>query len=491
MPILIKFGYEQLKNFHQLLQYQLEAVHRKFETIYPIHRSKRGLINALGSIIKTISGNLDNEDAERYNKAILALQNNQKNIIREVNRHMSLTKKLIDNFNTTTTLIRHNQEILAKEINSLKSELENYFYETSQYIRVRTVMDQLSLSLQIVFQLLTDLESAVTFAKLNILHSSIIKVGEMQTIIQTLLENHSKEQLLYIKEEDLAMYYDVISVDAYYSNAMIVFILHLPLLHPEKFTHYHLYSIPTSNFTTIIPPSPYLTMNSALYQYSDVPCRKIRSIYLCPIKSIRFQDKIQDCVVEIFQLADREARCHYIPVSVNSTLIEELTKSSYIGIFPEPTKIYSQCVTSSISDVHGTYLIELPPGCNFKTPTDNYINSEDFSEEQPLLLPKIKTAQINHKENRKPIKLEKIPLDELHKIQQEEQLQSLVYEGPIDSTHFWTTPLFIFVAATIGFGCYKCHHRLRQIKKSQEEAKKKVLFVPYTTSSGDGEVTEA
>lgn len=486
IPILVEYGFQHLTHFKQTIELQLQAVHRKFETICHNHRNKRALINALGTIIKTISGNLDNEDAERYNKAIINLQNNQKNIIKKVNQHISLNKILIDNLRNATLLIKYNQDILAKEINSLKHELKQYIYETTQYLRMRAIMDQLSLSLQIILHFITDLENAVTFAKVNALHNSILKADEMKFITKTLLSIHAKEQLLYINEEDFINYYDIISVDAYYSNELIVFILHFPILYPQNFTQFHLYSIPTSNFTTIIPPSPYLIMSTALYQYSDVPCRKIKNEYLCPINTIRLNNEFQDCITEIFRLTDRVARCQYIPVTVNSTIIQELTKSSYVGIFPNPTKIHLQCATSSIADLHGVYLIELPSGCSFKTPNENFVNSDDSSNEKPLLLPKIKTMQINLDEKRKPIKLQKVPLDELYKVQQEEELQSLINDELIDYTHLWTTPLYIVATIAVVFGCY---YFISVLKKSKEEDITKVLFVPHKTSSGDGEVT--
>ncbi|KAG5869271.1 hypothetical protein JTB14_000317 [Gonioctena quinquepunctata] len=68
-----------LQNFIQGFQYQLEGVHRKFQSIYPLHRRKRALINALGSIVKAISGNLDQDDAEKYDNTISTLQRNQAN----------------------------------------------------------------------------------------------------------------------------------------------------------------------------------------------------------------------------------------------------------------------------------------------------------------------------------------------------------------------------------------------------------------------------
>lgn len=51
-------------------------------------RSKRGL-NGLGSIIKSVSGNLDYTDALKYENVIAILQKNENNLAIEINHQIS------------------------------------------------------------------------------------------------------------------------------------------------------------------------------------------------------------------------------------------------------------------------------------------------------------------------------------------------------------------------------------------------------------------
>ncbi|KAG5868034.1 hypothetical protein JTB14_034369 [Gonioctena quinquepunctata] len=300
------------------LQYQLEAVHRKFQSIYPLHRRKRALINALGSIVKAISGNLDQDDAEKYDSAISTLQRNQVNVIRRMNRHVSLTTKLIENFNTTLNLITHNQEVIALEI--------------------------------------------------------------------------------------------------------------------EK--------------------------------YENAPCRNINPGYLCHSNSIQYDTTSKNCIAQILRLSDDAAFYQHVPVTINTTPIEQLTPGHYIALFPEPTKISTHCSATGILVLHGTFLIELPTGCGFKTPRDAHINSKKVIREQPLTLPKIKTVPVHPKEEIKPIHSEKIPLDELHKLHDiQDHMTPLFYEQDSDYTHLWTTPVYIAIAASVGILCFKYNHCLPCQKK--------------------------
>lgn len=54
----------------KITKHILKDLKLKFNLINPYIRRKRGLINSLGSFIKAITGNLDNEDAQNFNEEI-------------------------------------------------------------------------------------------------------------------------------------------------------------------------------------------------------------------------------------------------------------------------------------------------------------------------------------------------------------------------------------------------------------------------------------
>lgn len=493
--------FSNLQNFDISLQYQLKSAKRKLDTIYPIHRTKRGLINGLGSIIKAISGNLDQEDAERYNRAIDSLQNNQENIVQDLNSHISITRDLIENFNSTVSLLSHNQDEITEEINKVSSDLKKFQIDFNHYLRARNVLDQLNLALQTTLQLLTDIENSITFAKIGILHNSIISFENLYSIVNIMSKHHPPEQLLYVQKEELIKYYKVITVDAYYSEHRIVFILHFPLIHPETFTHYHLYSIPTKNLTTIIPPSPFLTMNAELYQYDSTRCMQLETMYLCR-NTLIIQDKeTKDCIFEILQLNNKAANCHHTRITMTTPLIEQLTEAHYIAIFPNQTKVLTKCTSTEIQTLQGVYLLQLPRGCQFETLNFAYLNTKPEIQEQPLTLPKIETATIQDPEEYH-LNIDKIPLDGLQKIHQDQKklLPLSITRDRESSTHFWTTPLFIIGTLLIIFAIYKCRKGSTQEKKTstdQHEEKKtstdrrEVFCRPHKTSSKEGGVMDA
>lgn len=88
----------------------------------------------------------------------------------------------------------------------------------NRYLVVKNVLDQIHLTLQTIWQLLTDLENTMTFSKMNIVHTSILKPKELQSIVKIMKQHYFENQLLYVNDSEIRHYYDVITLDAYYSN---------------------------------------------------------------------------------------------------------------------------------------------------------------------------------------------------------------------------------------------------------------------------------
>ncbi|XP_045521420.1 uncharacterized protein LOC123712399 [Pieris brassicae] len=67
---------DQVQNsFRAQIEHNLSLVNRKIDYIIPQNvRRKRGLINGLGSVIKSITGNLDQQDALKFEADILAIK---------------------------------------------------------------------------------------------------------------------------------------------------------------------------------------------------------------------------------------------------------------------------------------------------------------------------------------------------------------------------------------------------------------------------------
>lgn len=54
------------------------------------------MIDALGSVVKVVTGNLDDEDAKQYDKTLSYLKINQKEISTVLNKQFSLNEHILE-----------------------------------------------------------------------------------------------------------------------------------------------------------------------------------------------------------------------------------------------------------------------------------------------------------------------------------------------------------------------------------------------------------
>lgn len=181
-------------------------------------RSRRGLIDGLGSIIKSITGNLDSDDAKRYDSAIQNLISNQKSMKTGVKEQISLVQQTIKTFNGSIFKLSQNQKIIATRIR----QLENYVKTTQMtdvdnyhLLILQIVISQIITEYQTIIQILEDLENAITFSKLNVMHNSIINTNVLLNELLQVQHHLSDQHKLpfEVQLENILLFEKVISVE--------------------------------------------------------------------------------------------------------------------------------------------------------------------------------------------------------------------------------------------------------------------------------------
>ena len=88
-------------------------------------RTKRGLINGLGTAIKYIFGNPDANDLEKINNYLNSLQHQQQENIFTLNKSISVINTISIQINNNTNIINENLKDMWKTVNdrTLQSNL--------------------------------------------------------------------------------------------------------------------------------------------------------------------------------------------------------------------------------------------------------------------------------------------------------------------------------------------------------------------------------
>lgn len=111
-------------------------------------REKRGLINGLGTVVKFLTGNLDHNDAEKYDNAINMLSHQQGKIESLVSDQITLLQPAIDKFQKNTDILKRNHIILQSRIKQLEklTTISAGITDVESLLFIETTLSQFQLS---------------------------------------------------------------------------------------------------------------------------------------------------------------------------------------------------------------------------------------------------------------------------------------------------------------------------------------------------------
>lgn len=216
----------------ETLRHKLIILENSFEVIKPHFRTKRGLINILGSGIKFITGNMDNEDAIEIKNSIEEITLNNKQLIKSHNDQIIINREMIDRFENITDHINDQQEIIKNHIFKFEDKMKND-------VRYLQFLYQINFDVDIIKSHLDDIFQTIQMAKLNIISKTILAPREISFIYDKLSEQN-------VRMESLEQVYEMCKLQAFYNGSNILFVIKFPKLKNTEFNEYLLESLPNN-----------------------------------------------------------------------------------------------------------------------------------------------------------------------------------------------------------------------------------------------------
>ncbi|XP_074026075.1 uncharacterized protein [Leptinotarsa decemlineata] len=426
-------------------------------------RNNRGIINGLGSIFKAISGNLDASDGERYEKLIQKLKQNQEKLSSNIIRQNSLAVSLIDKFNNTIQQINHNEKLIEIKINQISEIVKNKVYrENSDFIK--DIINQLINMFEIINSILQDIENSISFAKIGMMHPSIMKTKDLLREITDVQNRLKKNQIpVEIRLENIMVIEKLIKVDCYLLNNKITYILRIPITHPIELNLHHLYSIHIPNeshFKAIIPENKYLLKNELYYSFMGDPCMKVLPLfYICdPVELLEIGAK-NPCEIQLMNIEDH-AICQKMRLEINQPIFKRLEESNqWIGLLPTEETVRLKCHQQEEAiKVKGSYLVDIPNTCQISTNQEVIINYQQIdTQSQPILFPDSDIQEISREKFNLSLHLNNVNLDELHEIRTGFiENRPALQENSISYTpSAWTIIVYGILAVLLAYAIYK------------------------------------
>lgn len=456
------YNEEFFNSYH--LAFSLEnKIFTQITQLNPSHvRSKRALINGLGSVLRFITGNLDQSDAERYDTAIETLSKNQFTIKTLMNDQITLLEKSIKTFNQSIQTLAHNQIVLNSRIiqiqDAIKStELKNI--ETYTYFLIHTVLTQITTAYQEIYDIFERIEVAITFSKLNIFHNAIIPSHELLKEI-SFINNHISNNKLPFEPNinNVLLFEKIIEIKSYNKHNQIIFIMEIPLVERENYEYFHMYPLPVKHnhtFQTIFPKSKYLILNEQNYMGSNERCQEITSsTFLCRNGNPSKIDDNAPCEVQMLKFSKNLTKCQIIPIEITDVKIQKLEENQWVIVSPHQVLASKRC-SSNKEDMPllGTFVIETFENCEVQIGEQklkNFVNT--LKTFQKIALPQINNLTYNYKISDKilPIKLDTINLEDVKYISESLNLQKKELDKIQPVVHYnkisvWTIIIYMLI----------------------------------------------
>lgn len=422
------------------LNFKLNRISDQLHT-FELNRDKRGLVDGLGSIIKSISGNLDYTDAIKYDKAIKVIQNNQFKLESELNNHITLNKEWVLNSSGTLDKIVKNQAKINTVLNIIMDNDSKQKTDLMKYAHLAQHLLILGDNIEYLSQELFKLENTLAFIRTYSTPHSVLNLDDLKAMISKLKKLYSRDEILDLDYRD---FYDIIKLGYFHADRRIVIVIKMPIVYPSPYDLYRLSIVPNKNHKILIPTSPYIAISGKDYMYMEAECPKINSWFLCqPRTNNRIRDE-PDCIQHLIMKQELYQSCKLTPVTLTKEALEQLDDKHYTLSFPSPTRVKIFCGQEQYRTLQGSFLAVIPFNCHLKTPEFTIANTNEHIKGHVVKIMEIPKVDESRYQDHPAVVLNSINLENLHAVNTKISMQTPVRlsETTEPSIYHTTIPIY-------------------------------------------------
>jgi hypothetical protein len=433
------------------------------------NRSKRGLVDGLGSIIKSITGNLDYIDAERYEDALKILKVNQDHILTEQNHHISLSKDWMNEHTKIIAKIIDNQSKINETLHILLDAEAYAQYSLLKFAKFAQTLAIVSDNIDSLISELIRLENALAFCHASSMHHSMLSLNIMNSMLGKLRIIYNKDQILDLDNRE---YYDVIRPASYYNGNQLVFAFRFPIVSPYSYTLYRLAIVPNKNKEIIVPPYPFLAITRDFHVYIEAECPKIRKQYICERNPNHHTRTHPDCICSIIRDRAFDVPCKKITANLMKPAMERLDDRHYTAVFPQSTQVRLTCERDEYNTLTGSFLITIPRKCILRTDDFSIANIHNQIMGQPLKITNISSNLEEAHITPIQIAIQSVNLTKLHHLRDKLDEQHPYQEMHLSTLYHTTIPFYgtiiLCILTMVAIALYRRNKNQVNILKKEE-----------------------
>lgn len=317
----------------------------------------------MGSLIKILTGNLDHDDAIKFDKLIGDLRTQQ----RVTSKKISIITEIMGSFANISEITKKISIQLDKEIWEIRKLLnETISNQTSnRFIHIYSLFLH---NFQMIFVKLDEIETTLAFSKLKTLHQSIIDADEFYAVLKNI---EKTEKLPYsVDYRNLFKIEQSVELKAYCKENQITFIVEIPLVESDTYDFYRVFPLPVINnlnkTVLIIPKHPYLIANGSKTFSVYRRCQELeRSLFLCYEDAVVPEIMMDTCVADLIKFTINTTSCTPVPVKIDEIKIELIQPNRWILYSKVNTLLMIRCGNEvSRKYIRGTYIATIDTSCS-------------------------------------------------------------------------------------------------------------------------------
>ncbi|XP_036148955.1 uncharacterized protein LOC118647693 [Monomorium pharaonis] len=343
------------KNLHGILDKGHNKTKHLIHTIQMVYRTptdkRRGLINGVGSIAKTLFGTMDADDEKTINEQLTLLENNNAVTKHAVENQLKVINATIAHVETLEQTIQENENALTTLLEKIQNQnlIHNRRYDLDEHF---TVLNALTNDL---LQDASDIIEYLAYIKEGILHP---KIANIDQIMEALREaSLTWPQGLYLptgmRNHDWLKIEKLINISAYCDIKNMYTILRFPLASLPIYRLMRIIALPVHNhlniFSSVKTTTEYLAIDAEKQTYltiseSDLQgCNKINTEHIC--EATHAINKINTnaiCEVQMY-IHNRNLHCNINHI-ISERAIWIKTHDSWLYSTAKPEEISIKCL---------------------------------------------------------------------------------------------------------------------------------------------------
>lgn len=284
-------------------------------------RPKRGIANGLGTVIKFITGNLDDNDLKALNENIGKLHTSQNKEIERVNKLISFANQITDRLTKETKILNTDLDMTKNAIRTL-AKARNY---------QNLLQSEIYQSQKLLDMLLT-IERSISMSFGEMANLELIKKNELDDIKNFLQTIYTPQQLLPTDEGRPFKLLEATKFSLVGTSQTITFLLKIPIIKPYPASYFQFYPIPNTKDLLIVPPEKFIIRLEGTELWTSEACKLVSTAIICMETPVQ-----NNCTTLTLEL------CNTMKATNNYELIHLLRNNQLLAAFKKKMEIIEDC----------------------------------------------------------------------------------------------------------------------------------------------------